>query len=179
MAKKLIKHKNRRPTGPFSALPFAVQDSPNFCALSAYGVKLLINLFGQYRGANNGDLCAAWSIMQPKGWRSKATLSKALKELRHYGFIVVTRQGGRKLATLYAVTWLGIDECSGKLDVSSSPTALRTWSTTKAPFSTKMTAPENDEDEPLSRSGKVVSLPLPRGHVGTPAGSEVPIRTAA
>jgi DNA-binding PadR family transcriptional regulator len=78
---------------------------------------------------NNGDLTAAWRTMRVKGWASKATLYKALRELDATGFIIKTRQGGRRLCSLYAVTWRGIDECAGKLDshIRASAVPLNTW----------------------------------------------------
>lgn len=101
--------------------------------MSAHGVKLLIDLFTQYRGGNNGDLAAAWPIMKSRGWTSKATLYRALNELREARWIVVTRQGGaaelgaRRVCSLYAVTWKQIDYCDGKLDVQHTNTPSNTW----------------------------------------------------
>lgn len=131
MARTREKIKGRRESGSFIMLPHAVIEDPNFVALSAQAVKLFIDLYGQYKGSNNGDLCAAWSVMQKRGWRSKATLFKALRELDARGLIMTTRQGGRKLATLYAVTFKDIDKCNGKLDVNHGP-APGTWRTQTA-----------------------------------------------
>jgi hypothetical protein len=79
---------------------------------------LLIDLFAQYRGDNNGDLYAAWKLMKPRGWRSEETLAKAKRELLDYGLIVETRKGARpNKASLYAVTWCDLDPCGGKLEV--------------------------------------------------------------
>lgn len=117
MARTRLKMKGRKESGNFIMLPQAVLDDPNFTSLSPYAVKLLIDLYGKYNGHNNGDFCAAWTIMCKRGWRSKATLSKSIKELLEKNIIMVTRQGGRKVATLYAVTFRDIDECNGKLDV--------------------------------------------------------------
>lgn len=121
MSMSRTKVKGRRDYGSYIAIPHALLDSANWKRLSPYAIKLLIDLYGQYKGSNNGDLCAAWSLMKPKGWRSKATLSKALVELQHYGFITLTRQGGRKTANLYAVTFQSTDPCKGKLDVHPGP----------------------------------------------------------
>lgn len=77
------------------------------------------DLFAQYRGENNGDLCAAWKFMQPRGWRSELTLQRAKQELLKLGLIVETRKGARpNKASLYAVTWCALDHCNGKLDIS-------------------------------------------------------------
>lgn len=64
--------------------------------------------------------------MRKHGWRSKAALQRAIDELLQTGFIVRTRLGGRNRAALYAITWLSINECGGKLDVR--PTGpLQLW----------------------------------------------------
>jgi hypothetical protein len=94
VARTFQKAKARRETGPFLAVPRHVIDSPQYVALSAYGVKLLFDLYAQFRGNNNGDLSAAWSLMKQRGWHSKGTLSRAVKELLAGGWIIVTRQGG-------------------------------------------------------------------------------------
>ena len=43
------------------------------------------------------------------------------------GMIELTRQGGLHCASLYAVTWLPIDECGGKLDVNATAVASGLW----------------------------------------------------
>jgi hypothetical protein len=85
------------------------------------------DLLAQYKGDNNGDLCAAWTLMQPRGWKSKDTLSKALKELLAGDWLEVTRQGGRHKATLYGLTFYAIDDCKGKLDVKATGSPRGTW----------------------------------------------------
>ena len=92
-------------------------NSPARMGLSASANKLLLDMFAQYNGFNNGDLCAAYEgIMRAKGWRSENTLRKAIKELQTAGILVLTRQGGRnKTPNLYALTCYPIDECGGKL----------------------------------------------------------------
>ena len=39
------------------------------------------------------------------------------KRIANRGFIIITRQGGRNRASLFAITWKEIDECKGKLDI--------------------------------------------------------------
>lgn len=65
--------------------------------------------------------------MQPRGWRSKATLDKARKELLAAGWLELSRQGGRNRCSLYSVTFYAIDECGGKLDVPPTLTPKSTW----------------------------------------------------
>lgn len=129
----------RRPPGKgsgksFSMLIHAYWQSSEYAKLSPRAVKLLVDLLCQYRGANNGDLTTAWSVMQERGWRSKALLYKARLELERRGWILRTRQGGINAATLYALTFEGINDCRDsfgktKLDpgVRPDPKPLHLW----------------------------------------------------
>src|ERR1039458_1440666 len=111
----------------FSMFIHAYFQSWEYAELSARAVKALVDLYCQFRGSNNGDLCGAWSMMSKRGWTSRSQLEKAVDELLAKGWITVTRQGGRRISTLYAVSFLAIDPCGGKLDVSSCPTPSHLW----------------------------------------------------
>ncbi len=117
----------KREGGGFAPLPYVVLRSHSYSRLSPHAVKLLFDLLAQYNGGNNGDLSPAWTLMQPRGWRSRETLNKALKELLAGGWLELTRQGGRHKASLYAVTFYAIDDCGGKLDVSATGSPRSTW----------------------------------------------------
>ena len=120
MSKKRYKaHADKREPGSFVALPHVVLRSKEFSNLSPFALKLLMDLLTQYQGDNNGDLCAAWTVMAARGWRSRDSLGKGLRELRDADFLVVTRQGGRHKASLYALTFYDIDWCAGKLDIQA------------------------------------------------------------
>jgi hypothetical protein len=111
--------KNKRDGGAFLSVPMSVLNSQAYCLAGPYARMLLFDLFAQYRGDNNGDMCAAWKLMKPRGWRSEETLGKAKRELIELGLIVETRKGARpNKASLYAVTWCDLDDCRGKLDIS-------------------------------------------------------------
>ena len=127
MARTRERVKGRRSNGSFAALPHHILHGEQYALLSAHSVKLLVDLFGQFNGQNNGDYTAAWSVMTKRGWTSKAALYRALNELLALGWIIKTRQGGRNCCSLYGVTWLSINECDGKLDVKSTRTPLNTW----------------------------------------------------
>lgn len=127
MAQTRFKSKGRSDFGSFVAMPHRVLECEPYTRLSAKAVKLMIDLFAQFRGSNNGDLGMAWTVMKKRGWRSRDTLNKACKELVQNGFIVRTRQGGRHQCNLYAITWLAIDECGGKLDCAPTKVALGWW----------------------------------------------------
>lgn len=112
--------------GKFVAIPLAVIKTTKWASLNAWAIRLLVELGSQYNGGNNGDLSAAFSVMRHQGWRSKATLSRALRDLERVDFIVKTRQGWNNHCSLYALTWKPIDECidrkTGKSKHSAKPT---------------------------------------------------------
>lgn len=118
----MSKDKRARATGRtgkdrFLSIPHSVLNSDAYKGLNGWAVRLLVDIGGQYNGMNNGDLCAAFSVMEKRGWTSKHSLGAALNTLEKVGLIEQTRQGGRNRCSLYAVTWKPIDECKGKLDV--------------------------------------------------------------
>jgi len=127
MNRQRWKHKGRSDSGGFFGIPHAVLRSPNWRALPPRAVKLVCDLGGQFRGSNNGDLSAAWRIMRPLGWNSRATLADAIADALRFGMIEKTRQGGLHVCSLYALTWKPIDECGGKLDVSATRIPSGLW----------------------------------------------------
>jgi hypothetical protein len=134
------KSKGRSGHDSFVGFPRALSNHANFIRLSAHAHKLLFDIYQQYWGKNNGDLCAAWTLMKARGWRSKGTLNRALHELKHYGLITITRQGGRNMPSLYAVTWQPINECldkhrEPKIEVPSTIVASGIWKELKPEFS--------------------------------------------
>ena len=108
-------------------LPHRVLNHENFPSLSPRATKLAIDLVAQYKGHNNGDLCAPFSQMKKRGWRSSDQLNKAKKELIARGIIKVSRQGGLNKASLYGATGFPIDECGGKLDIAATRIAPGDW----------------------------------------------------
>jgi len=133
MALSRRRAKGRRESGSFIAMPHAILESQTYAKLGAPAVKLMLDLYGQYKGSNNGDFAMAWSMMQKRGWRSKDTLYRARNELLENGFIVQTRQGGKHQCSLYAVTWQPIDDCMGKLEHPPTRVALGYWKQGFAP----------------------------------------------
>lgn len=143
------KHKGRRESGPFIALPKHILESAEWAALTAPEIKLFIDIYGQYNGANNGDLAATWKLMAARGWRSRDTLNRALRGLLDKGFIERTRIGGLNRCSLYAVSFKPIDECRAKLDVAPTRMPSNAW---KSKLPTR---------EPC-QSGTAVGLVAPR-----------------
>jgi hypothetical protein len=147
--------KGRRHGHHFSQLIHAYFESPEYAELSPRAVKALIDVYCQFRGGNNGDLCATFSIMKARGWKSKDQLAKAMQELLERGWLMVTRQGGRHLPTLLAVTFLPINECGGKLDMKPTVSPPHLWKRSSA--------------SPAS----VIFLPRSAGHIVPPFGARI------
>lgn len=138
--------KEKRESGGFVAMPFVVIRSKSYAKLGSHAVKLLNDLLAQYKGDNNGDLCAAWSVMKTRFWKSKSTLYKALKELRDGHWIIVSRQGGRHRPSLYALTFYAVDECKGKLDIRPSHSPSSLWRRNEQPPKLERVAPPKNKD---------------------------------
>ncbi|MBU6951618.1 hypothetical protein [Hahella sp. HN01] len=128
MSYKLKRAKNRRDSAPFLKLPLHMLAHDNFRSLSYRAKSLLLDVASQFRGHNNGDLCASLTIMKSYGWTSSDQLHKARKELEERGWLIETRKGARpNIPTLYALAWLPINDCGGKLLKKATDTAPNTW----------------------------------------------------
>jgi hypothetical protein len=94
----------------FVGIVRSVFECPAFTALSPHACKLLLELAGQYRGDNNGNLTVAWSIVSKRGWKSRTTLWRCKSELIEAGFVYVTRKGHMpSTCELLALTWFALD----------------------------------------------------------------------
>lgn len=133
MAKSYSKEKGRGGNKGHLGLPKAVIEHDNFKKLSPHGNKLIIDLGQQYRGFNNGNLCATWVFMVERGWKSRDTLNDALRELEYYGLIVQTQSGGLNRPSLYALSWNKIDKADkhSGWKVGDNPS---TWNQAKKKF---------------------------------------------
>ncbi len=94
----------------------AIYDHPDYVALTYTQRALLWDLARQFNGKNNGDLTLAPKTMKKWGW-TKDTISRNKKALIDRNWILVT--GSKKVRKgdchLYALSWLDINECGGKL----------------------------------------------------------------
>jgi hypothetical protein len=107
---------------PFAAIPIYLLEHEDYWEVSPTARDLLVCLASQFNAAsgNNGDLCAAQSIMSKYGW-ADSTRKRALKRLEESDLLVKTRQGHKRRCSLYALSWLPIDECEGKgLEINST-----------------------------------------------------------
>lgn len=103
----------------FVGIVRSVFDSGAYSQLSPHACKLLLDVACQYRGDNNGDLTAAWSVMSKRGWRSRTTLWRCKQELVELGFLYVTRIGRMpNTCELLALTWFRLD-VSKKFDTGA------------------------------------------------------------
>lgn len=125
--KKRAKHKGRKSSGRFLMLRHDLLRSSEFADLSPYAVKLLVEIASHFNGKNNGDLSAAYSVLSKRGWKSSGTLAKTKKELIAKGWLITTRQGGRNRCSLFAVSWLPVDECGNKHDHPAESIASNLW----------------------------------------------------
>ncbi len=130
--RRRLRKQGRATHSGFLGIPKYVFRAQEFGELSAWALKLLIELAGQYNGSNNGNLSCSYTQLHRRGWNSSATLDKARKALISAGWIVTARAGSRARCSLYAVTWWPIDECPGKfLEVSRESVASNRWQKTK------------------------------------------------
>lgn len=128
-----LKHKSKRNPvvvdGPWIATPLVLLRSTAFASLSPLATKLFLDLMSQLQvnADRNGDLCAAPAVMRPRGWASTASLRAAVGELMDADLLIVTRQGGRHKATLYALTPWPIKAERRDLDVGPKASTVRDW----------------------------------------------------
>ena len=117
----------KKTSGTFLMLPHYMLRHKAFGSLSANAAKLFIEVAIEYNGKNNGDLSATFNTLKTRGFKSKGTLDRALKELMDKGFIQKTRQGGKNKCCLYGLTFKNLDECDGKMDINPTKAASMLW----------------------------------------------------
>ena len=92
-------------------IPEEVMNSPVYIGLPLAARQLLTEISVQYRPGglgNNGSLCLAWdAVFEARGWK-RSTFYKQVKLLAESGFIIITRQGGNRLASYCALAWRDI-----------------------------------------------------------------------
>ena len=98
----------------FASIPRYVIDTKAFMSLRGNSVKLLLLLASQYKGNNNGDLIITHSFYKDH-FKSSQTMYAARDELEQKGFIATNAYGGMsfggcKVPSLYALTWLPVND---------------------------------------------------------------------
>jgi hypothetical protein len=105
---------SNRDSGGFTAIPWAVIDSPAYRGLSMHTRAVLLELARQFVKDNNGRLLLSMNYMRKRGWNSASMLAKAKKELIESRLIYETVKGHRpNKASWYALTWHGLDKLKG------------------------------------------------------------------
>lgn len=95
----MAKPKFQDPNGRHVRVYGTLLNSPAYRVMGFAAKALFFDLRERITGTNNGNINAALPDLKHKGWKSSATLSKALYELRAMGFLSATRMGGLKLGT--------------------------------------------------------------------------------
>jgi hypothetical protein len=115
--------------GPWLPVPIDFLRSRVCAELSPSALKLLADLCSQLgpNARGNGDLSAAPAVMKPRGWTSNATFDAAMHELKAVGLVVCTRQGGRNMCSLFAVTLWPMDCDFAKLDYGPGCYSTSDW----------------------------------------------------
>lgn len=108
------KKKPADPRGGHVRIYWDLIDSVAWRSLGYASQSLFLLMRRKLMGTNNGNISATLGELKHYGWKSSATLNKALKELQALGFIAVTRQGGiafgQKVCTLYRFTDVDVYE---------------------------------------------------------------------
>lgn len=98
--------------GGFVAIPYDVLLSNDYKSLSVEAKALLLEVTGQYRGNNNGDLTPSFYVVgKTLGW-GRTRHVKAVAEVRATRLIQVTaepRKGSNGRPELWALSWFGLN----------------------------------------------------------------------
>ena len=102
----------------FFPLPKDLMDTERYQNLKPCELKLLLEAMYQYNGTNNGNLSFAYTDMKERGFTSKSSLERARIGLVEKELLIISRQGfsgcgGHRQCTLYALSWIPIQECRG------------------------------------------------------------------
>ena len=100
-------------------LEYRLLRSFEYMSLRAIAKEMLIEAMHRYNGINNGDISLTYANLKPRGFNSNSQREKAIKELEKVGFLIKTKIGTQSppKPNLYALTFLPLDECGGKLDL--------------------------------------------------------------
>ena len=175
-SKKTASNSTKSIRAPFVALPKALvrpsnpitgEGRPALDGLSVKAYRTLFFLMEQYNGRNNGDLSIGPKVCAQYGIH-RTTARDGAAELAYRGLIVETRQGSKNVASLFALTWLGIDE-SDKYDDSIAPSEapLDLWRPQLADRRTQHLVREHEQRkarEAERHKGRWLNTKLPRLH---------------
>lgn len=105
---RLMRPRLRDPNGQHARIYHGMLKGPAWIALSSSAIRLYVDMRLKLTSYNNGNIEAVFSELRHRGWKSKTTMHKTLRELEALGFIVRTRQGGiasmSRICSLYRFT---------------------------------------------------------------------------
>lgn len=151
-----------KPQDPFGGhvrIYWTLLDCPAYLALGYSARALYVDLRRKLSANNNGNIECTLSTMKHRGWRSSATLFKALHDLQAVGLIAQTRRGGigfmSKVCSLYRFTDLPVWE-HPKIGVSAMK-ATHDYSAfqnkAQARASMRMRAPKKEKVQKMKLQG--------------------------
>ena len=105
--------------GNWIAVPLNFLRSRAAAEMSPLASKLLIDVLSMLgpNASGNGGISLAPSIMVVRGWKSRASLGAAVRELEAHGLLIKARQGGRLDCSLWALTLYPLDVDPKKIDI--------------------------------------------------------------
>jgi len=170
--------------GPWIAMPLDFLRSRAWCELSPQAAKMLLDLCSALgpNAKGNGDLSAAPAVMRPKGWTSNGTKAAALQELIQAHLVLITREGGRRLCALYAVTLWPLDCDPEKINHGPGAFTTLDWEGPQGERAKRPTLDDpaawnavrkNEKRSPATGEPPSVMTP-PRVNPGPDAGSYAP-----
>lgn len=150
----------------YALVPEDVMQSAAFHALPDWAKSVLFALAARFNGHNNGNLCLTFKDAKSLGTTAQWKPYAGLKVICLTGLIECTRRGrldrGKKLPSLYAVAWRGIDPCEGiTFDYSISAKVLprSEWARWEKPQDWQNTIKKIKNDNHGSSSKKFQTQP--------------------
>lgn len=127
MARKHFKRKTG--TGRFAKLPIAVLEHVSVRTLPHAAFRLLVLIAAAFNGFNNGALVITASQAEAAGIGSRHTFYAGLRELEGRGLIETCYPASRvpPRPTMYAVTWMPLNDTQFSRKTSTPTHAYRTW----------------------------------------------------
>jgi hypothetical protein len=118
----------------YALIPEEVMEHESYHSQPDWARSVLFALAARYNGNNNGDLSLPFSEAKRLGISAQWKLYAGLRLLEKADLIQCTRRGrlerGTKLASLYALTWRGINECASvsfDAGISCCPIPANAW----------------------------------------------------
>lgn len=116
--------------GRFAMVPRAVLHHQAVTTLNHAAFRVLVLLAGEFNGHNNGAVGLTAGQAEANGIGSKHTFYRSLRELESRGLIETTFPASRvpPRPTMYALTWLPVDQTEYSQARRVASNAYREWS---------------------------------------------------